>query len=68
MIMICLDGVEMPKNCHDCDALGISDVVGLKCPCKNNQEIYDYENRPSSCLLYEISLPGEFIRRSNNGK
>lgn len=31
--LIALDGVEMPRNCRECDCLGISDVVGLKCPC-----------------------------------
>ena len=59
--MIVLEGVEMPRNCHECDAFGISDVVGLKCPCDTNPELYDYDHRPKECTLYEIKeTPDEF--------
>lgn len=51
--MLCLEGVKMPENCHECDALGISDVVGLKCPCEFNPELYDYDKRPEQCTLKE---------------
>ena len=54
--MICLPDVEMPKNCHECDALGISDVVGLNCPCAMNRELYSYDNRPDECQLTELKL------------
>ena len=53
--MICLPDVEMPKNCHECDALGISDVVGLKCPCEMNSGLYSYDNRPDECPLKELN-------------
>ena len=53
-IGIFLPDVEMPKNCHECDAFGISDVIGLKCPCKESQEVYDFEKRPSKCPLEVI--------------
>jgi hypothetical protein len=52
--MIGLDGVEMPKDCHECGAFGISDVVGLNCPCEINPELYDYEKRPDGCPLCEL--------------
>ena len=54
--MICLPDVEMPKNCHECDALGISDVVGLKCPCAMNIELYSFDNRPDECPLKELKV------------
>ena len=37
--MLCLPEIKMPKNCHDCDAIGISDVVGLKCPCETDKTL-----------------------------
>ena len=54
--MVCLDGVEMPRNCHECDAFGISDVVGLKCPCIENREEYNFEKRPDGCSLSVILI------------
>lgn len=51
--MICLPDVKMPKNCHECDALGISDVVGLKCPCEDNMALYSFDKRPEECPLKE---------------
>lgn len=52
--MICLPDVEMPKNCHECDALGISDVVGLRCPCEIDKTLYDFYGRPEKCPLKEL--------------
>ena len=50
--MIVIEGVEMPKNCHECDSFGISDLVGIKCPCQN-EDCYDFEKRPNGCPLKE---------------
>ena len=49
--MLCLPEVEMPKNCHECDAFGLSDVVGLKCPCNEDSNKYSYADRPKDCPL-----------------
>ena len=49
--MICLDGVKMPQNCYECGTFGISDVVGLKCPCEIDPEKYNYAKRPAGCPL-----------------
>lgn len=46
--------VEMPKNCHECDGYGFSDIVGLKCPCNANKELYSYDKRPEECPLKPI--------------
>ena len=43
----------MPKDCYECGAFGISDVVGLKCPCEDNPDVYNYEKRPEGCPLSE---------------
>lgn len=51
--MVCLPEVKMPRNCHECDALGISDVVGLHCPCDDDPQCYDFDNRPVNCPLKE---------------
>lgn len=56
--LLALDGVEMPRNCHECDCFGISDVVGLKCPCQDDLNIYNYDERPKNCPLIVIMLPG----------
>lgn len=40
--------VLMPENCHECAAMGISDIVGLQC------EAYCYDGRPEDCPLIEI--------------
>ena len=53
-MMVCLPNVKMPENCHECDALGISDVVGLKCPCEAKKGLYAYYKRPEECPLKEI--------------
>lgn len=50
--MICVEGVEMPKNCHECDSFGISDLVGIDCPCINNPDVYNFEKRPDACKLH----------------
>ena len=51
---VIIPDVEMPKNCHECDSLGLSDVVGLKCPCDANKELYSWDNRPEECPLKPI--------------
>lgn len=48
---IIIPNVEIPKNCHECDSYGISDIVGLKCPCDANKELYSYDKRPEECPL-----------------
>lgn len=51
--MVCLPEVKMPRNCHECDVAGISDVVGLKCPCETDETLYDFDGRPEKCPLKE---------------
>ena len=51
--MVVLTDVKIPNNCHDCDACGISDVVGLNCPCDKDKTIYSFEKRPDECPLKE---------------
>lgn len=53
MTMICIDGVPMPKDCHECDSFGISDLFGIKCPCYEDRNKYDFEKRPERCPLYD---------------
>ena len=48
---VVIPDVEMPKNCHECDSYGFSDIVGLKCPCDTNKELYSYNKRPEECPL-----------------
>ena len=45
---ILINGVNMPRNCHECDSFGFSDIVGLKCP------KYDFNERPKGCPLTKI--------------
>ena len=56
--LLALDGVKIPRNCYECDYLGISDVVGLKCPCQDNPDVYSFDERPKNCPLIVITLPG----------
>ena len=56
LIMLCLPEIKIPKNCHDCDAIGISDIVGLKCPCETDKTLYDFDERPEKCPLKELKL------------
>lgn len=63
--MVCLPNVKMPNNCHECDACGISDVVGLKCPCEENYELYDYEKRPKECPVNENTQAHENTRMND---
>ena len=51
--MICLTDVKMPQSCHECDACGISDIVGLKCPCDRDGTLYSFDRRPEECPLKE---------------
>lgn len=37
--------IKTPRDCHECDAVGISDIVGLHCP------DYAFDKRPHSCPL-----------------
>lgn len=53
--MICIEGVAMPQNCHECDSFGISDLHGIKCPCAINLDAYDFDRRPTNCPLHEVS-------------
>lgn len=46
-----IPNIDMPTNCHECDALGISDIVGLPCDCE-----YDFNHVPKDCPLIEIDL------------
>lgn len=45
----------MPENCFECDALGISDVVGLHCPCDFDPNVFNTDKRPKYCVLRETS-------------
>lgn len=51
---VVIPNIEMPKNCHECDSYGLSDIVGLKCPCDTNKELYSYDKRPEECPLKSI--------------
>ena len=51
--MLILPGVKMPENCFECDALGISDIVGLHCPCDFDPNIFNSDKRPKYCVLRE---------------
>lgn len=50
--MIQID-ILIPQNCHECDSIGISDLVGLNCPC-NNKDCYEFDKRPDGCPLKEV--------------
>lgn len=62
MSHILIKNVVMPHNCHECDALGISDIVGLVCNDKNAG--YSFKKRPKTCPLVEMSpeFPIEELR------
>ena len=60
--MVCLPNVKMPENCHECDAFGISDVVGLNCPCERDERLYSYDNRPEGCPLKELKGHFKFTK------
>ena len=45
---ILIKNVVMPHNCHECDAIGISDIVGLEC------KAYSFIDRPKDCPLVEV--------------
>ena len=55
--LLALDGVKIPRNCYECDYLGISDVVGLKCQCQDDADEYRFNERPKNCPLIVIMLP-----------
>ena len=44
-MQIVIDGTQMPNNCRECDSLGFSDLVGVKCPA------YEFDKRPKGCPL-----------------
>lgn len=43
----------MPKDCHECGSFGIPDLFGIKCPCYEDRNKYDFEKRPEGCPLYD---------------
>lgn len=45
---VIITGAKMPKNCHECGALGYSDIVGVNCPS------YCFEKRPEACQLKTV--------------
>lgn len=53
---IVIPGVSLPRNCHECGAFGISDVVGLEdeCPVAKKTELFDFQERPEGCPLVEV--------------
>ena len=51
---IILPNVPMPQNCHECNALGICDVVHLPCPIEEHPERFCYDERPQDCPLQEV--------------
>ncbi len=56
---ILIKGIEIPKNCYECDAIGISDIVGLNC---NGIDYEDrFVNRPPDCPVRSISQNWEKI-------
>lgn len=55
---IYIKGIKLPINCHECDAFGISDIVGLKCPCYDDMNKYHFVvGRPNDCPLNEVPTP-----------
>ena len=55
---VLIKGAKMPKNCQECDSLGFSDIVGIKCPCD-----YSFEVVPNGCPLFEVPPHGDLIDR-----
>ena len=53
MTGLLISGIDIPKTCRECDAMGISDVVGIPCPVLDDCELYDYRGRPVGCPLEE---------------
>jgi len=54
--MIIIKSIKMPKNCHECDMYGISDLVGLGCPHEFDDRYdgeYLIDHRPDDCPLQE---------------
>lgn len=45
---VMIKGVKMPMNCHECDALGYSDIVGIDC------SEYRFDCRASCCPLEDV--------------
>lgn len=43
--------IEMPKNCHECNSFGISDLFGFECPATMEHGKYNFFNRPDGCPL-----------------
>ena len=41
--------INMPRNCHECDGFGISDVIGLNC-----ESMFCSDERPGDCPLKAI--------------
>ena len=50
--ILAIECVEIPQNCHECDSIGISDLVGLICPGASGS--YSFDNRPEGCPLKEV--------------
>lgn len=44
--------ILIPKNCHECDSIGIRDIVRMNCPCKDI-DCYDFDKKPDGCPLKE---------------
>ena len=52
---VLIEGVHLPENCHDCDALGYSDIVYLKCPAIKDSTKFNFWDRPEGCPLVEVT-------------
>lgn len=49
--MILIPDVRMPENCYDCGTLGVSDLVGLNCPCLEDKSKFNHAKRAEGCPL-----------------
>ena len=60
---VLIPGMDMPKNCHECDSWGLSDVVMIDCPVDKDGSLYSYTDRPDGCPLVPVPEHGDLIDR-----
>lgn len=65
--MLLLD-IQEPNNCHECDMLGISDLVDIKCPCREDSDRYSFDERPLGCPIRTLMEEPSNILNARVGK
>lgn len=45
--------VKAPKNCHECDSFGISDIWDIDCGV--DSDTYDFDKRPDFCPIIVLT-------------